>query len=211
MRRNNELVNHTYDTPRCHTLFSYVCLNIFASRKWTRVGNPFKDRNIPNTDEFKTIFVGRLNYNTTEERLKKEFDLFGTVDHVRLVRDQKGKSRGYAFVTFSREREADNAIYRAQDRRIDNRRILVDRELGRTKRSWLPRRLGGGKGGEKRRSEADKIVQEVQNELRRERREQEEKLMEARKSTDPQPKVEQITTQSAANADPNDEREPGEI
>lgn len=77
------------------------------------LGNPFKDRNIPNTDEFKTIFVGRLNYTTTEERLRKEFELFGSVDTVRLVRDLKGKSRGYAFVTFMRERDADYAIHKA--------------------------------------------------------------------------------------------------
>lgn len=177
------------------------------------LGNPFKDRNIPNTDEFKTIFVGRLNYTTTEERLRKEFELFGSVDTVRLVRDLKGKSRGYAFVTFMRERDADYAIHKAQDRRIDNRRILVDRELGRTKRSWFPRRLGGGKGGEKRRSDSDKIVEEVQSELRKERREQEEKLSETRREASVPLKSEQITTTNAnANAgEPNEEREPGEV
>ena len=56
------------------------------------------------------MFIGRLNYETTEERLKKEFELVGQIDSVRLVRDKKGKSRGYAFCTFKRERDADYAI-----------------------------------------------------------------------------------------------------
>lgn len=54
--------------------------------------------------------MGRLSYSTTEERLKREFEIFGAIDRVRLVKDLKGQSRGYAFVTFMREREADYAI-----------------------------------------------------------------------------------------------------
>jgi U1 small nuclear ribonucleoprotein len=80
---------------------------------------------------------------------------------VRLVKDLKGQSRGYAFVTFMREREADFAISKADGRRIDGRRILVDRELGRTKKSWVPRRLGGGKGGDSRKADTDYLVEEV--------------------------------------------------
>jgi U1 small nuclear ribonucleoprotein len=51
-----------------------------------------------------------LSFVTTEERLKKEFELFGTIDRVRLVKNLQGKSKGYAFVTFTRERDADYAI-----------------------------------------------------------------------------------------------------
>lgn len=31
-------------------------------------------------------------------------------------------------------------------KKIENRRILVDIERGRTIKNWIPRRLGGGKG-----------------------------------------------------------------
>ena len=61
------------------------------------------------TDQYRTIFVGRLSYETTEERLKREFDgVFGDVVSVTIVRDvNTGKSRGYGFVEFSADREAD--------------------------------------------------------------------------------------------------------
>lgn len=111
------------------------------------LGQPFEDKNIPNTDPFKTIFVGRLSYSTTEERIRKEFDFCGPIDWVRLVKDAKNISKGYAFVTFKHERDATYALDKGDGRKVDGRRILVDRELGRTKKSWVPRRLGGGKGG----------------------------------------------------------------
>ena len=47
------------------------------------LGDPFTDKNIPKVasdtqkDPYKTVFIGRLNYETTEERLRKEFELFG--------------------------------------------------------------------------------------------------------------------------------------
>lgn len=58
---------------------------------------------------YSTIFVGRLHYETTEDRLKREFDgVFGEVVHVHIVKDVKtGKSRGYGFVEFSHYSEAD--------------------------------------------------------------------------------------------------------
>ena len=118
--------------------------------------NPFKDPKIPkDSDCYKTIFVARLAYTTTEERLKKEFETFGDIDHVRIVKNLEGKSKGYAFVTYRREKDAAYAREKADGRRVDGHSILVDRELGRTKQSWLPKRLGGGKGGETRQGSTD--------------------------------------------------------
>lgn len=61
------------------------------------------------TETYNTIFVGRLNYKTTEETLKRTFDkVFGDVVSVHIVRDVKtNKSRGYGFVEFKDDREAD--------------------------------------------------------------------------------------------------------
>ena len=112
------------------------------------------------TDQYRTIFVGRLSYETTEERLRREFDgVFGEVVHVHIVKDSKtGKSRGYGFVEFSDDREADVAVRRGDGRRVDGRRIIVDRELGRTKANWFPRRLGGGKGEARRDRRDEELI-----------------------------------------------------
>lgn len=77
-----------------------------------------------------------------------------------------GLSRGYAFVEFHRERDTDYAIQRGQNRRIDGNRVIVDRELGRTKTEWFPRRLGGGKGEKRRVSrEEEEFVQKTKSEF----------------------------------------------
>lgn len=145
-------------------------------RTLLRLGDPFSDKKIPKSDPYNTVFIGRLSYQTTEERLRKEFEDFGPIESLRLVRKPDGTSRGYAFCTFRRDRDADYAIKKGDGRRIQGQRIIVDRELGRTKKSWLPKRLGGGKGGESRRAEkVDSLVREVEREMRHEARKKLEK------------------------------------
>ena len=80
-------------------------------------------------------------------------------------------SRGYAFVEFERVEDMKAAYKRADGRRISSkgpagssRRVLVDVERGRTVEGWLPRRLGGGKGGG---SEARRAPREPTGERKR--------------------------------------------
>jgi U11/U12 small nuclear ribonucleoprotein SNRNP35 len=60
-----------------------------------------------------------------------------------------GLSEGYGFVTFERTFAAQDAYKDAHRRVLDDHRILVDYEQGRTLKGWIPRRLGGGFGGKK--------------------------------------------------------------
>merc|ERR1712003_524984 len=97
-------------------------------------------------DPFKTLFVARISYDTTEKKLKREFEVFGSIKKVRMVYDQKGKPRGYAFVEYEHERDLKNTWEQGDGKKIDGRRVMVDVERGRTVEGWLPRRLGGGRG-----------------------------------------------------------------
>merc|ERR1712232_273551 len=97
-------------------------------------------------DPFKTLFVARISYDTTEKKLKREFEVFGSIKRTRMIYDQKGKPRGYAFVEFEHERDLKNSYKQGDGKKIDGRRVMVDVERGRTVEGWLPRRLGGGRG-----------------------------------------------------------------
>jgi U1 small nuclear ribonucleoprotein len=98
-------------------------------------------------DAYKTLFVARVNYDTSESKLKREFEEYGPVKKVRLVHDSKtGKPRGYAFIEFDKERDMRTAYKLADGKKVDGRRVLVDVERGRTVKGWKPRRLGGGLG-----------------------------------------------------------------
>ena len=80
-----------------------MCHNI---QFYTILDRPHNDSNIQ-SNPYATIFVGRLDYNTSEEKLAKIFGVFGQVESVRVVRDFKtGKSRGYGFIEFREERAA---------------------------------------------------------------------------------------------------------
>jgi len=123
--------------------------------RWTRnqvsiaekvnLWNPSKDAKAAG-DPTKTLFVGRINFNTSEHKLKREFEYWGPIKRVRIVNDLKGKPRGYAFVEFEREKDMRIAYKEADGKKIDNRRVVVDYERGRISKSWRPKRLGGGRG-----------------------------------------------------------------
>ncbi|KAF5180285.1 U1 small nuclear ribonucleoprotein, partial [Thalictrum thalictroides] len=108
--------------------------------------DPSSDPNISG-DPYKTLFVARLNYETTENRLKREFESYGPIKKVRMIMDKvNNKPRGYAFIEYSHTRDMKAAYKQADGRKLDNKRVLVDVERGRTVPNWRPRRLGGGLG-----------------------------------------------------------------
>ncbi|KAK0507925.1 hypothetical protein JMJ35_009814 [Cladonia borealis] len=110
-------------------------------------------------DAFKTLFVARLSYDTTEKDLEREFGRFGPIERIRIVTDtaemtadgkpkkKKKNHRGYAFVVYEREKDMKAAYKETDGIRIKDRKVLVDVERGRTVKGWRPRRLGGGLGG----------------------------------------------------------------
>ncbi|XP_037071009.1 U1 small nuclear ribonucleoprotein 70 kDa-like, partial [Pollicipes pollicipes] len=102
-------------------------------------------------DPFKTLFVARINYDTSESKLRREFEVSGPIKKIVLVHNsQTGKPRGYAFIEFEHERDMHSAYKHADGKKMDGRRVLVDVERARTVKGWLPRRLGGGLGGTRR-------------------------------------------------------------
>ncbi|KAG8933201.1 hypothetical protein FRC01_010547 [Tulasnella sp. 417] len=98
-------------------------------------------------DPYKTLFISKLSKRATEADLRREFEQYGTIEMVRIVKDTKGRSRGYAFIVYDREKDMKSAYKDADGLHILGKRVVVDVERGRTVRGWKPRRLGGGLGG----------------------------------------------------------------
>lgn len=103
-------------------------------------------------DPRKTLFLARLSYEASERDVEKEFDAYGKIRKVTLVRDRQGQPRGYGFVEYEEERSMRKAYNDGDGTRVKGRRVLVDVERGRTTPGFKPRRLGGGLG----RTRADK-------------------------------------------------------
>lgn len=73
------------------------------------------------------LFVGNLNYGTTEETLEKEFSAAGQVVKVNIIMLSKQKrSAGYGFVVMGSEEEAKQAVALLDKKEVDGRSINVE-------------------------------------------------------------------------------------
>ena len=70
------------------------------------------------------IFVGNLDFATTEEQLRTIFAAYGAVETVEMLNDRDtGQARGFAFVEMTSAEEAQQAI-RSLDGTLLNHRAL---------------------------------------------------------------------------------------
>lgn len=75
----------------------------------------------------KKLYIGNLNYDTTEESLEETFEEAGTVESCDIITDKRtGKSKGFGFVEMSSEEEAEKAKDMFNDSEIDGRSVKVD-------------------------------------------------------------------------------------
>lgn len=74
----------------------------------------------------KKLYVGNLSYKATEDDLKDLFKEFGTVIEVNLITDRAtGKSRGFGFVEFGSDDEANRAVNSLNGKMFQDREIIV--------------------------------------------------------------------------------------
>jgi len=68
------------------------------------IWNPHE--NASTLDPYKTLFIGRINYDTSESKLRREMESYGPIKKIVMVYNKKsGKPRGYAFVEYEHERD----------------------------------------------------------------------------------------------------------
>jgi RNA recognition motif-containing protein len=86
------------------------------------------------------IFVGNLNFRTTEQELRSLFFEYGTVDSVSLPTDREtGQPRGFAFVDMPNQTEAEAAISALNGMELGGRNLNVNEAR--------PKSEGGGRQG----------------------------------------------------------------
>jgi len=91
----------------------------------------------------KNIYVGNLDFSTTEEQLRTLFEPHGAVDKVTLVRDRAtGQSRGFGFVEMTNDAEGEKAIAALNGSSLGGRNLNVNEA-----RPKVERGSGGGFGG----------------------------------------------------------------
>jgi RNA recognition motif-containing protein len=100
------------------------------------------------------LFVGNLSYDVTESDLKEFFSPVGPLSTVIIPTDREtGKPRGFAFVEFSNQDQANQAVSRFNNQPLKGRNITINEARAREPRisgreavrpSPLPRPVAGG-------------------------------------------------------------------
>jgi RNA recognition motif-containing protein len=83
----------------------------------------------------KHVYVGNLDYQTTEEELRELFEPYGTVERISIPRDYAtGNTRGFAFVEMHDEAAA-KAILALNGARFGDRTLVVNKAHPRAARA----------------------------------------------------------------------------
>jgi RNA recognition motif-containing protein len=90
----------------------------------------------------KNIFVGNLDFNTSEDELRQMFEAYGQVDRVSIMTDRDtGRSRGFGFVEMGSSEDGEKAIAALNGSQMGGRTLNINEARPKTERT------GGGGGG----------------------------------------------------------------
>ncbi|XP_062082531.1 small RNA-binding protein 11, chloroplastic [Humulus lupulus] len=74
------------------------------------------------------LFVKGISFSTTEETLAKVFSTFGEVIETNIIMNKtRNRSKGYGYVTFAEEDDAEKALIGTNGKIIDGRAVYVDK------------------------------------------------------------------------------------
>ncbi|HEV8048933.1 MAG TPA: RNA-binding protein [Terriglobales bacterium] len=95
----------------------------------------------------KNIFVGNLDFNTSEDELRRLFETHGQVDRVAIMTDRDtGRSRGFGFVEMTSAEDGEKAIAAMNGSQIGGRTLNVNEARPKVERGGGGGRDRGGRG-----------------------------------------------------------------
>lgn len=90
------------------------------------------------------LFVGGLPYSIDDAQLSEIFSKFGNVVSAKVIMDKfSGRSKGFGFVEFATDEEAQAAIAGLNETELEGRKIAVNIAKPMEERSTYPSRSGG--------------------------------------------------------------------
>ena len=100
------------------------------------------------------IFVGSLPFSIDEADLRDSFEVYGTVNSVKIITDKfTGRSKGFGFVEMENDAEAQKAIDELNGDTVSGRTIVVNKSEPKPEgeiRSFNNNRGGYNGGGNSR-------------------------------------------------------------
>lgn len=85
----------------------------------------------------KKVYVGNMNYGTTEQGIRSLFAQYGEVRSVNVVSDRyTGQAKGFAFVEMENDDAATAAITALNGREFEGRQLRVNEAIERPRREF---------------------------------------------------------------------------
>lgn len=104
------------------------------------------------------VFVGNLNFSTTEQELRQALSEVGRVLDIHIPSDREtGRPRGFAFVKFGSPEEVEAAIERFDGEELGGRPLRVSQAQERRSRSERPPRRGSSRFADDEDDELDGV------------------------------------------------------
>ena len=73
------------------------------------------------------LFVGNIEWGASEDDLKALFSEHGEVEEVVIIKDKfSGRSKGFGFVTFANEPDAQKAVEALNEHELNGRQLVVN-------------------------------------------------------------------------------------
>jgi len=73
------------------------------------------------------LYVGNLSYEATDEQLTKFFSDAGKIVSTIVITDRNtGRSKGFGFIEFEKEEEAQRAIEMFNEKEFEGRKLIVN-------------------------------------------------------------------------------------
>lgn len=99
-------------------VFILMLVILFATRRKNKGANRGSSENAQ-------VYVGNLAYRVHERELRRFFEKFGAINHLKVVKDRNtGRSKGFGFVTFENTKQATEALA-AHGENLFGRNIVV--------------------------------------------------------------------------------------
>jgi RNA recognition motif-containing protein len=102
------------------------------------------------------LYVGNLNYQTTDEDLRQAFAPYGEIASAQVIMDETGRSRGFGFVEIEDKAAAEKAIQELGGSQLQGRALTVNEARPRNDRGGGGSRSGSRGGGGGYRSGGDR-------------------------------------------------------
>jgi len=85
------------------------------------------------------LYVGNLSYDVTKEQLTELFSKAGKIADVVVITDRDtGRSKGFGFVEFASEKEAQKAIEMFNEQEFEGRKLIVSEARPQKPRTNYP-------------------------------------------------------------------------